>query len=107
MRPPRPVQRFVAPQGAPLKVPVLPSACVPPTQYSVSWPRREPRRRSQCYRLHASRPPPCTALRGPIESPTEAPETVRMRPGNLIWHFHPTPIESPIEAPSGTVRMRP
>eukprot|EP00959_Pyramimonas_sp_CCMP1952_P016800 356289-Pyramimonas_sp.AAC.1 len=36
-----------------------------------------------------------------------------MRPGNVIWHYHPRnavlrgPIGSSTEAPSGTVRVRP
>eukprot|EP00959_Pyramimonas_sp_CCMP1952_P309649 6480077-Pyramimonas_sp.AAC.1 len=41
MRPAHPLQRFEAPYGAPPKVPVGPPACVPHTQYSVSWPHRE------------------------------------------------------------------
>eukprot|EP00959_Pyramimonas_sp_CCMP1952_P098310 2054897-Pyramimonas_sp.AAC.1 len=35
---PHSVQRSVAPQGAPQKVPALPPACVPYTQYSAPWP---------------------------------------------------------------------
>eukprot|EP00959_Pyramimonas_sp_CCMP1952_P387005 8110575-Pyramimonas_sp.AAC.1 len=57
MRLPHPVQRFVAPQGALPKTPVEQSACVPPTQYSASWPRRELHRRPQWHRPHASPQP--------------------------------------------------
>eukprot|EP00959_Pyramimonas_sp_CCMP1952_P445449 9326360-Pyramimonas_sp.AAC.1 len=61
MRFTHPVQRFVAPWGAPPKVQVLPSACVLHTQYSFS---------------------------GPIGSPTEGPSaTVRMRPAHPVQRF--------------------
>eukprot|EP00959_Pyramimonas_sp_CCMP1952_P371083 7771226-Pyramimonas_sp.AAC.1 len=62
MRFPPPAQRFVAPEGAPPKVPVAKSACGSPTQYTALWPQRELHRRSQWRSPHAV-PPPCTALR--------------------------------------------
>eukprot|EP00959_Pyramimonas_sp_CCMP1952_P072285 1509657-Pyramimonas_sp.AAC.1 len=48
MRPPCPVQRFVAPQGTPPKVPVTQPACVSPTQYSVPWPPLIPGAQNAC-----------------------------------------------------------
>eukprot|EP00959_Pyramimonas_sp_CCMP1952_P183142 3829158-Pyramimonas_sp.AAC.1 len=39
-----PVQRFVAPQGAPPKAPVGVAACVRHTLYSASWSNGEPGR---------------------------------------------------------------
>eukprot|EP00959_Pyramimonas_sp_CCMP1952_P473883 9502494-Pyramimonas_sp.AAC.1 len=44
MRPAHPVQRSVAPWGAPPTAPAAPPACVPHTQYSASWLHREPHR---------------------------------------------------------------
>eukprot|EP00959_Pyramimonas_sp_CCMP1952_P306174 6407620-Pyramimonas_sp.AAC.1 len=61
---PHPVQRFVAPHGAPPKGPMDALACSSPTQCSASWPQRELHRRPQWGCSHASTPP-STALRGP------------------------------------------
>eukprot|EP00959_Pyramimonas_sp_CCMP1952_P209600 4385340-Pyramimonas_sp.AAC.1 len=63
MRFTRPVQRFVAPEGAPTKGPSGAVHMRPPTQFSVSWPNRELHRRSQWRSPHAV-PAPSTALRG-------------------------------------------
>eukprot|EP00959_Pyramimonas_sp_CCMP1952_P196899 4116832-Pyramimonas_sp.AAC.1 len=41
MRPPHPVQRFVAPEGTPRKARMGVATCVRHTQYSVSWPHKE------------------------------------------------------------------
>eukprot|EP00959_Pyramimonas_sp_CCMP1952_P017926 380358-Pyramimonas_sp.AAC.1 len=56
--------------------------------------------------------PHSTALRGPIESPTETPSgTARMPHPHPTWHCHPPstalrgPMGSSTEAPSGTARM--
>eukprot|EP00959_Pyramimonas_sp_CCMP1952_P158613 3317769-Pyramimonas_sp.AAC.1 len=58
---PRPVQRFVAPSGAPPKAPVAVSTCASPTQHSASWFQRELHIRRQWRCPHAS-PPPSTGL---------------------------------------------
>eukprot|EP00959_Pyramimonas_sp_CCMP1952_P422307 8846622-Pyramimonas_sp.AAC.1 len=81
MRHPDPVQRFVAPHGAPLKAPVATPACATPTQYSVAW------RRPQWHRPHAT-PPPSTPFRGPIGSSTEGTSgTARMRHSHPVQRF--------------------
>eukprot|EP00959_Pyramimonas_sp_CCMP1952_P359247 7522475-Pyramimonas_sp.AAC.1 len=72
MRPPHPVQRFVAPQGAPPKAQVAKFACVRPTQYKAVWPHRKPHRRHKWRRSHAPAPAN-SAFRCPTGSSTEGP----------------------------------
>eukprot|EP00959_Pyramimonas_sp_CCMP1952_P172973 3614758-Pyramimonas_sp.AAC.1 len=80
MRPPRPVQRFVAPDGSPPKARMGPHACARHTQHSAPWPKRDPQRRSQWDRPHAPAGPN-TAIGGTIRSPTEGPSgAARTRP---------------------------
>eukprot|EP00959_Pyramimonas_sp_CCMP1952_P044121 922203-Pyramimonas_sp.AAC.1 len=69
MRPPHPVQRFVAPNGAPRKAPVGVAACVRHTQRGASWPHRELHIRPQWGWPHASATP-SAAFRGPIGGST-------------------------------------
>eukprot|EP00959_Pyramimonas_sp_CCMP1952_P452507 9466699-Pyramimonas_sp.AAC.1 len=63
-------------KGAPPKAPVGVPACAPPIQYSASWPHRELHVRLQWGRPHA---PPRTAFRGPVGSSTEGPTGARGR----------------------------
>eukprot|EP00959_Pyramimonas_sp_CCMP1952_P077938 1629118-Pyramimonas_sp.AAC.1 len=66
----RPVQRFVAPQRVPPKVPVAELVRGSCAQYTVSWPHREFYRRYERRNSHAV-PAPSAALRGLIGSCTE------------------------------------
>eukprot|EP00959_Pyramimonas_sp_CCMP1952_P368472 7718336-Pyramimonas_sp.AAC.1 len=79
--PPHPVQRVVAPKGAPPKAPEATFARVRPIQYSIQWN---------------------ATLRGPMRSSTEGPSgDVRMCLFLLVQRFV-APMGAPPQTPAAT-----